>query len=125
MNTFVTSLRDGYTRIPVDLHCVETLYQAVEATLPEAWNDVSAAPVTETDVWQAIRQGAPRKSPGDDGIPVEFYKWGWTVMKEELVTMYNHVLRETMCRRNNVHSEKGDTDCGVGLSAYHPLEYRL
>ena len=58
MNTLVTSLREGYARIPVDRHCVELLCKAVEATKPDAWNERLEAPLTETDLWQG-----PPKSP--------------------------------------------------------------
>jgi hypothetical protein len=78
----------------VGRHCVEKLYTAVVATAPAEWKDGLEAPITETELWQA-----PRKCPGDDGIPVECYKWGWKVMKGELVAIYNYMFQGTVSKR--------------------------
>jgi hypothetical protein len=55
VHTFFTSLRDGYNHNPVDRHCVEKLHTTVEPTIPAEWKDVLEAPITETELWQAIQ----------------------------------------------------------------------
>ena len=84
--------------------------------IPDAWNKRLEAAVTEIDLWQAIQKGDPRKSPGDDGLPVEFYN-GSKVMKEELLVIYNQMFQGTVCTQRQKHgavvyTEKGD-DSGV------------
>ncbi|KZS03340.1 Uncharacterized protein APZ42_033958, partial [Daphnia magna] len=48
--------------------------------------------ITEDEVWNAIETMPQNKSPGIDGLPVEFYKKIWPWLKEEITIMFNHIL---------------------------------
>ena len=50
--------------------------------------------ITDFEVQQAILQGATRKAPGMDGIPIEFYRWGWEIIKSEMLEVYNVMFGE-------------------------------
>jgi hypothetical protein len=41
------------------------------------------------EIHQAIKSGKPNKSPGLDGIPLEFYKYTWNTIKEDLTQIIN------------------------------------
>lgn len=42
-------------------------------------------PISEEEILDGLRSMPARKSPGRDGIPPEFFKWGWEYMKQLLV----------------------------------------
>lgn len=42
-------------------------------------------PITEEEVLDGLRSMPAGKSPGKDGIPPEFFRWGWEFMKSLLV----------------------------------------
>jgi hypothetical protein len=46
------------------------------------------------EVRKAIMTGATRKAPGTDGIPFEFYRLGWDIIKTEMVKVFNDMFRE-------------------------------
>jgi len=65
----------------------ENLPQISEADSDELGKEIT---IDECEV--AMRQMADNKSPGDDGLPVEFYKQFWPELKEMLFTVYKHSL---------------------------------
>ncbi|GBG85749.1 hypothetical protein CBR_g40478 [Chara braunii] len=48
-------------------------------------------PVTKEEVGEAFRVMAGGKTPGNDGLPVEFYRDHWEVMREDLTEIYNEI----------------------------------
>jgi hypothetical protein len=68
------------------------------------------APITENEMWDAVSKGAPRKSSGVDGIPVEFCKWSWWVIKENLMSVYNKMFTDRLITSvySEEHSKAGD-----------------
>ena len=51
-------------------------------------------PINLIECESAIREMADSKSPGCDGLPVEFYKKFWTDVKDDLFKAYTHGLAE-------------------------------
>ncbi|GBG67698.1 hypothetical protein CBR_g826 [Chara braunii] len=49
-------------------------------------------PITLEELWEAIKSMAHGKSPGSDGLPVEFYEAIWDHVGPDLLSLYNHVL---------------------------------
>jgi hypothetical protein len=64
--------------------------------LPNDVNISLLAPITIQEIQQAVMQGAKNKSPGIDGIPLEFYTTYWAIIKSDLVKIYNRIL-QTKC----------------------------
>ena len=49
-------------------------------------------PITEQELYQAIRLSADNKSPGTDGLGNEFYKTFWPDIKGDLLSAINKSL---------------------------------
>jgi hypothetical protein len=94
LRTMTYSISGGYNDIPVNSECAEQLCRGIQGTLTSTQQAQLESPVTEIELRQAILQGARRKSPGVDGIMVEFYRWGWKVIKTEMLSVYNVMFQE-------------------------------
>lgn len=71
----------------------QTLYQ--ELNLPRLnniWRSTLNNPPTVEDVWEAINCMQSGKTPGPDGLPVEFFKWFSSELSPLLLNMYNEAL---------------------------------
>lgn len=69
-----------------------------ERTIPEH-DDVNEAcmqDITTTEILNAIRTSASRKSPGSDGLPKEFYLRTFDVIHRELNLILNEALRSNI-----------------------------
>ena len=81
LRTMAYSLYEGYNDIQVDNTCGEEHCRGIQGTVTNTQQERLESPITAIELRQAIMQGARRESPGVDGIPIEFYRWGWKVIK--------------------------------------------
>jgi hypothetical protein len=49
-------------------------------------------PITEDELFTAIRKGATNKAPGVDGLGIEFYKMNWEIIGPDLLELMNHMF---------------------------------
>jgi hypothetical protein len=56
-------------------------------------NDKLTKNLTEEEVWDAIKSLQEGKSPGIDGLLIQFYKKAWPFLKQEMTNMYRHILK--------------------------------
>ena len=49
--------------------------------------------ITETEIWEIIKNSPENKSPGTDGLTTEFYKHFWPQIKTHLIESYNISLK--------------------------------
>ncbi|GBG59078.1 hypothetical protein CBR_g24421 [Chara braunii] len=49
-------------------------------------------PVTAEELRETVKSMAAGKAPGDDGLPVEFYKACWKTLEKDLLQLYNGIL---------------------------------
>ncbi|GBG63435.1 hypothetical protein CBR_g38055 [Chara braunii] len=49
-------------------------------------------PITLEELWEVVKSMAKGKSPGSDGLPVEFYEAVWLHVGPILLSLYNRVL---------------------------------
>jgi hypothetical protein len=54
-----------------------------------------AAPITDGELYLAVRQAAPNKSPGWDGITLEYYKMYRDVNMDVMLIFHNQMFQET------------------------------
>ena len=54
---------------------------------------ILSAPLTKDELLNVIKSTAVNKTPGIDGIPVEFYLQFWEDIADDLLAMYNYVLQ--------------------------------
>ena len=61
--------------------------------LPHRETDLLLAPFTVTELQSALNVAKKGKSPGIDGIPIEFYSAFWDEIANDLVTIFNEIVR--------------------------------
>lgn len=80
----------------------EDILGEVLPVLTDADNANILKPATAEEVFNALQRSKPRKSPGEDGIPTDFYKVAWEVVGPDLVKVVDTVIR----RRRVAESHK-------------------
>jgi hypothetical protein len=94
MNTLFSAISGGYQELPVDSDFVEAICVRTQDKLTSQQQAQLESPINEIELRRAVMQGAGRKSPGTDGIPAEFYSWEWSVIKMELIAVYNVMFHD-------------------------------
>ncbi|CAE1328542.1 unnamed protein product [Acanthosepion pharaonis] len=82
-------------------------------------------PITESEIWEALKQVGLDKSPGLDGLPYEVYLRLSHVFVPLLELMYNHWMRQGSLpqrfTRGVIKLLRKDKDGGDGLGNFCPL----
>lgn len=56
-------------------------------------NETILDPLSEEEIRNCIKQSCSRKSPGEDGLPKEFYSKAWDIIKQEFTMVMNEALQ--------------------------------
>lgn len=59
-------------------------------------NETLTAPFTEKEVFEAIPRMKNNKAPRPDGLPAEFYKICWPIIKGDLLPMFDDLFNGHM-----------------------------
>jgi hypothetical protein len=62
----------------------------------EEENDVLVAEFTEAEVREAVFQMEHNKAPRPDGFPAEFYQVLWSIIKEDLMSLFSDFHKEDL-----------------------------
>jgi hypothetical protein len=62
----------------------------------EEENDVLVAEFTEAEVHKAVFQMEHNKAPRPDGFPAEFYQVLWSIIKEDLMSLFSDFHKEDL-----------------------------
>jgi len=73
LNTFATHLRQKYESINIEYKCATILQGVIPLTCPTKYADLLEQPITIEELSPALRSGAKYKTPGIEGISLEFY----------------------------------------------------
>ena len=65
--------------------------------LDETDNDLLEQSIDVDELWKSLKKMNNGKSPGSDGLTVEFYKKCWSIIRDDFVEMVHYV-----CERKNV-----------------------
>jgi mannosylglycoprotein endo-beta-mannosidase len=79
-----------YQPIAVDETAVANLQTFLHPVCPATYAEQLERPITYDELLTALRAGARRKSPGIDGLSLEFYTANWETVHEELLQLHNH-----------------------------------
>ena len=60
--------------------------------IDEGENDLLVAPISEMEVKNVITKMNLNKSPGNDGLTVEFYLTFWPIIKYDLINIMNALI---------------------------------
>ena len=77
---FVQHYEQTFKPIAADRHALQTLMQYMRPVDQQKYKEQLEQPITPDEVYRAIRAGAKRKTPGIDGICLEFYASHWNLI---------------------------------------------
>lgn len=81
-------------------------------------------PADEEEIWQSIKSSAPRKSPGEDGLPREFYAKTWNIIRREFTYVVNDIMRNPEANpklMNGIIVLVKKKDAGNTIKSYRPI----
>ncbi|GBG67013.1 hypothetical protein CBR_g78791 [Chara braunii] len=76
-----------------DLSAHSKLWNSLGIALSEQAKEELDKPITAEELTMTLKTVAVGKAPGDDGLPMEFYRACWEVLVGNLVVMFNEVLQ--------------------------------
>jgi hypothetical protein len=88
--TFVTHLSRKYQLIAVDETALATLRNFLRPVCQMAYAEQLEQIITYDEMLAALCAGARRKSPGINGLSLEFYTANWETVRSELLLLLNH-----------------------------------
>jgi hypothetical protein len=100
---FVTHLSRKYQPITVDVTAIATLQNFLNPTSQKMYAEPLQQPISNDELLAALRAAARRKSPGIDGLSLEFYTANWETVRAELLLFLNHVLFDKHISRRQKH----------------------
>ena len=90
----LTACRDFYANLytaePVDLKCHDWLLDQLDTALTSEDQEKCEGSLTLAECYEALSQMQTNKSPGADGLPVEFYRRFWSALSQDLVDVLNY-----------------------------------
>jgi hypothetical protein len=89
---FVSHMCHKYQPIAVDEMFITNLQTFLHPVCPATYAKQLEQPITYDELLTALRAGARRKSPGMDGLSLEFYAANWETILEELLQILNHMF---------------------------------
>ena len=84
--------KDLFTASPVDLEVLSDLLNCLSLSLSVDDADSCDDPVSSNGAHAALLGIAKGKSPGSDGLPMEFYVVFWKLLSGDLVEVFNASL---------------------------------
>lgn len=70
----------------------EELFTPIQPKINNYHNQKLTQEITLTELENAVFQMENAKSPGIDGLPIEFYKTQYELIKNDLLQLYNSIL---------------------------------
>ena len=66
-----------------------------DKVLSEEEKNLLTGDIQESEIWDAIKCMSNNKSPGSDGLPIEFYKKVWKIIKFDYMEMVKYVCNDS------------------------------
>ena len=124
----LTITHDYYTRLYTpstpDSAIQRQLLQKVTTRLTASQKDALDAPLTLSELTQAVTQLPANKTPGRDGIPIEFYQHFWPHIQDHYLQYLNEACSVGFKETRNmgitklIYKDKGDPK---DLANYRPI----
>ena len=80
IGVFKSFYSDLYSSAAVSEDLQDSLLSNIHKTPPQSKNDNLGSDISVGELWKAVAAMKKGKSPGPDGLPVEFYKGFWEVL---------------------------------------------
>jgi len=91
LNMFVGHMKRKYGPIHVDGDCVDQMVNAGHTKVAEAWGDVIDMPITAEELQTVVHRETGKKALGHDGIGMELFKNNWSIIKDDMLIMFNQM----------------------------------
>ena len=106
--------KDFYEKLYSDGNCsndgIEQYLQNVDGPkLSEQSKELCENQISEEEIKKAVSDMQNNKSPGPDGIPIEFYKIFWNDIKDVLIENYFLTKKQNFTKRSEKRNYKFDT----------------
>jgi hypothetical protein len=99
----VTHLSRKYHPRAVDETAIATLQNFIHPTCQKTYAEHLQKPISNYEQLAALREVTRRKSPGNDGLSLEFYTANWETFRSELLLLLNHVFLDKHISRREKH----------------------
>ena len=83
-----------YSKANKNQHEQNKLLKKIVKEVTQEQNQNLTRPLTIKEIQKAISEMEPAKTPGIDGLPVEFYETNFELLKNDLQQLYNSILFE-------------------------------
>ena len=98
--------QDLYTPCKVNTEKQNKLLRNIKTQITREQKHILDAPITLDEVQTAIRHMKPGKSPGLDGIPVEFYQEYWGLIMDDYMAFITKVITNALPKGKNASAIK-------------------
>ena len=87
-----------YRQLYDEEHGIEfSLKNSKQLYISEKTNELCSAPLSTSELNTAVQSMKNGKTPGEDGLPIEFYKIFWNDIKEVFQQMIDDVFKNNFC----------------------------
>jgi len=122
VRVFSENMRRQYRPIQVDEDSVRTILDTGYPCVPDACGEIFAMPITAEELKAAVFKGDSKKSPGRDGMELEFFKILWEDIVGHMRTLFTQMLRD---RQLSERQKQGVIVCIPKNARPHtPEDYR-
>ena len=90
LETFPEFYNELYTEAPTCEDAQNTVLSLLDKKLTDEQKNKCSEEISLGDLRRAMRASANAKSPGNDGIPMEFYKTFWDLIGQDLHLVFRH-----------------------------------
>ena len=94
IRVFSEHMREKYSPIQEDEDCVRRMLETDHGSLPLEGQNMMEIPITTEDLKAVVYKGNINKSPGRDGIALEFYTVLWDQIAGEMGALFNQILHD-------------------------------
>ena len=83
---------DLYNKAQTNQEEQETLLNKYEKEISNDWHPKLTKTFEVKEIFQALKSMEENKSPGKDGIPMEFYLTFWQILKKDFTQLINYTF---------------------------------
>ena len=94
LRVFSEHMRSKYRPIQVDEDSLRTMLEVGYGCMPDAWREILEMLITAEELKAAVFKGDSKKSPGRDGVGLDFFKVLWEDLAGDMRTLFTQMLRD-------------------------------
>ena len=122
VRVFSEHMQKKYCPIQVDEDCVRRMLETDHGSMPEEGKNMLEIPITTEELKTAVYKGNIKKSPGRDGIALEFFTVLWDAIAGDMGALFTQMLHD---RQLTERQKQGVIVCiPKNVSPKTPEDYR-